>query len=261
LKLDPTVSYDWNYPLQPTESQIKNIACLVKTYDNFNDFKLNSCVEFVGILSQDASLAYVHDEHNMHAGDEEQMHVESSNEAVSQSSKLENSSITSHMVRSSYPPSKVPRLHSIFCIHLNNNNPLLNIHEHYCEQIMTTGIGLVQYCSRSFFILLDLLFVSFLLPTTLDNSTQEQFDNEKCFKKAKSQDYWNKQYENFLLSLNKHECIAYELLSAAEKEAFLDSSHQNLIKLRQELIGFFQELLLGDALAAEYLLMHLISNV
>lgn len=49
-----------NFPLGDVEH---GHACLVKIYDRFDEFKLNDMVEFVGILSQDPSLAYEHDEH------------------------------------------------------------------------------------------------------------------------------------------------------------------------------------------------------
>ena len=52
-----------NFPLGDNE---QGHACLVKIYDRFDDFKLNDMVEFVGILSQDPSLAYDEDEHDHH---------------------------------------------------------------------------------------------------------------------------------------------------------------------------------------------------
>jgi hypothetical protein len=41
----------------------------------------------------------------------------------------------------------------------------------------------------------------------------------------------------------------------------MDGSNGSLNKLRKELVEALQELLLGDELAAEYLLMHLLSSV
>lgn len=54
-------NWDMNFPLGGEHES--GHACLVKIYDNFDEFKLNDMVEFVGILSQDPSLAYEHDEH------------------------------------------------------------------------------------------------------------------------------------------------------------------------------------------------------
>ena len=53
-------TFNLNFPLPNTNS---NIACLVKTYDDFDNFKINGIYEFVGILSQDPALAYTYDEH------------------------------------------------------------------------------------------------------------------------------------------------------------------------------------------------------
>ena len=54
-----TNPFNLNFPL-PGSS---NVACLVKTYENFDDYKINGMYEFVGVLSQDPSLAYTYDEH------------------------------------------------------------------------------------------------------------------------------------------------------------------------------------------------------
>ena len=43
--------------------------------------------------------------------------------------------------------------------------------------------------------------------------------------------------------------------------ALFENSRTHLLNIRQELISCFQEILLGDVLAAEYLLMHLLSSV
>lgn len=43
--------------------------------------------------------------------------------------------------------------------------------------------------------------------------------------------------------------------------ALIENSRIYFLKLRQELVNCFQEILLGDGLAAEYLLMHLLSTV
>ncbi len=43
---------DLNFPL-PGE---KGPACIVKVYDNADDFKLNDVVEFIGVLSNDPAM-------------------------------------------------------------------------------------------------------------------------------------------------------------------------------------------------------------
>jgi hypothetical protein len=50
-----------NFPLGDEE---QGHACLVKTYDRFDNLKLNDMIEFVGILSQDPSLAYDEDDND-----------------------------------------------------------------------------------------------------------------------------------------------------------------------------------------------------
>lgn len=55
--------------------------------------------------------------------------------------------------------------------------------------------------------------------------------------------YWSRQHAQFLASLSE------------------DGKELQLLTLRNEILACFQEMLLGDALAAEYLLMHLLSRV
>ena len=50
-------------------------------------------------------------------------------------------------------------------------------------------------------------------------------------------------------------------LSPKIDSSLMENSQIYLLKLRQELIYCLQEILLGDTLAAEYLLMHLLSSV
>ena len=48
-----------NFPL----GNEQGVACLVKAYENLDNYKINDMVEFIGVLSHDPALAYVQDEH------------------------------------------------------------------------------------------------------------------------------------------------------------------------------------------------------
>jgi hypothetical protein len=106
------------------QSNETKTACLVKIYENFESFKINDIVEFVGIMSQDPSLAYMHDEHldepalitYPHANENDENTMEIDNQNGEKKSKP----------LSSFPPSLVPRLHCIRAFHLYHNNPLVN---------------------------------------------------------------------------------------------------------------------------------------
>jgi len=194
-----------------TTSNESGHPCLVKVYDNFDNYKINDLVEFIGILSHDPSLAYEHDEHgdSLHHHNFEmserlmstvsleenltEMSVESSNET----SRDNDADKKRHnlQVLSSFPPSLVPRLHCIFSHSLMHNNPFLAKEKTVCGGSKTD--------------------------------------------------------------------IAKEAFWQSQKELFLSGTSESneIINLRQEILACFQEMLLGDALAAEYLLMHLLSTV
>jgi len=109
------------------------LPCLVKIYEDFDSYRINDMVEFIGILSQDPSLAYMHDEHsdsvymsatnqqmtNKNADDVSSMDIDQS--ALK---SLENNN--KKQILSAFPPSLVPRLNSIKSYRLIHNNPLLN---------------------------------------------------------------------------------------------------------------------------------------
>ena len=227
-----------NFPL-PSTSNDNGVACLVKIYDHFDNYKINDIFEFVGVLSQDPSLAYTYDDNvcsisyeqhqkqqeeqiasfskiSLDNNDENSMDTEQTN-ALTQNSlntcncteqdqaNFVNSSLRK-VILSNFPPSLVPRLHCLKAYRLPHDNPLLG---------------------------------------------KNTLVNEK-----ESTKYWKDQYENFLLNLNKE-----SNLNPTIDAVFMEKSYINLSSLRKELVDFFQELLLGDALAAEYLLMHLISSV
>jgi hypothetical protein len=58
-----TFSLSFPLPCENNQTLTNNVACLVKTYDNFDNYKINGIYEFIGILSQDPTLAYTFDEH------------------------------------------------------------------------------------------------------------------------------------------------------------------------------------------------------
>jgi hypothetical protein len=240
-----SIEFNLNFPL-PTPS---GVACLVKIYDNNNDnsseqLKLNEMYEFVGILSQDPSLAYVHDDnascsmeqvHKLQKLQEEQIAEFSKitlqnhdDENMEQSSANgENHTVCScdpatwlgekvakKAILSSFPPSLVPRLHCLRAYRLSHDNPLLSNNKESCVNL----------------------------------------DEEKAYEKDKAK-YWQEQREIFLGGLCVSNKKATEVIDAEQAMSF------QLASLRKEIVGFFQELLLGDSLAAEYLLMNLISNV
>lgn len=81
------------------------------------------------------------------------------------------------------------------------------------------------------------------------NFSNSKASNGKAGEEAsdKSDNYWNKQLDGFISTL--------------KSSSQMGSANDPLCILRKEIIDTLQELLLGDALAAEYLLMHLLSTV
>ncbi|XP_039599622.1 mini-chromosome maintenance complex-binding protein isoform X1 [Polypterus senegalus] len=153
----PTCSppLDLNFPL-PGE---KGPACLVKVYENWENFKVNDIVEVYGVLSVDPALSVLSDHRDdalsmdpMEADEEQRVH--------------------------SPPASLVPRLHAILAHKLKHVNPLV--------------------------------------PASLCTEDGKGF------------------VSNFLT---------------------------DLVTVRAELLGLLTGVLLGDGVAAEYLLLHLISDV
>jgi hypothetical protein len=223
-------------------------------------------VEFIGILSQEPSLAYQHDEHsdssyggfvqinekllnsnsesdNQQQQQHQQMDVEddSINHQLNKCTacKCDNKAKTF----SSFPPSLVPRLHCIKSHHLFHNNPFLN------RERLTDWHG----DSDSF----D--------EKKVTKEEKERADSDLTEQKALI--YWKQQYYMFLNNLlnesnqNEIKMSALKLSPSIDVSLLYDNSKIYLHKLRQEIVDCFQEMLLGDALAAEYLLMHLLSSV
>ena len=153
-----TLEFNLNFPLSCSNEA--GVPCLVKTYENFDNFKLNDTYEFIGILSQDPALAYQYDEHSdgLQAVSQ-QLYQQQQDELMAESFKLnlqENNSMETEQsganntasraasaycyckdedrfkflknpktILSSFPPSLVPRLHCIKAFNLTHNNPLI----------------------------------------------------------------------------------------------------------------------------------------
>ncbi|XP_066535529.1 mini-chromosome maintenance complex-binding protein [Hoplias malabaricus] len=148
---------DLNFPL-PGE---RGPACLVKVYEEWDGFKLNDMLEVFGILSVDPALSLVADD--------------------KEASSLLDPAVCMETVEEqrahSPPASLVPRIHMLYALPLQHNNPLL--------------------------------------PSAVSE----------------------------------------------DKGAFLNGVLSELSSVRAELLSFFTHIFLGDSLAAEYLILHLISTV
>ncbi|XP_070539996.1 mini-chromosome maintenance complex-binding protein-like [Ptychodera flava] len=149
-----TITPNLNFPL-PGE---KGPACLVKVYENFDQFRVNDVIEFIGVLSVDPALATINHHQEVHT-------------LVDPSEEMED---IEERHAHSPPPSLVPRLHAIVVNKLHHCNPLL--------------------------------------PQNIE--------------------------------------------SEETQTVFSDA-----LSVRQDLIAMFQQVLFGDSLAAEYLLLHLVSSV
>ncbi|KAA0717965.1 Mini-chromosome maintenance complex-binding protein [Triplophysa tibetana] len=152
-----TSSLDLNFPL-PGE---KGPACLVKVYEDWDNFKLNDMLEVFGILSVDPALSVIADERE-------------ASSLIDPTDSME--TIEEQRVHSP-PASLVPRLHMLYAQPLVHNNPLLP-----------------------------------------SGATEKKGD-------------------------------------------YISSFLGELPAVRAELLTYLTHLLLGDSLAAEYLILHLISNV
>lgn len=100
----PQAGHDLNFPLQSETGT----ACLVKIYDDIDQFKVNDMVEFIGVLSVDPSLAQFNQENQL-----EEFGVGGYQPPIEE--------INAHAP----PPSLVPRLHAVLSRKLYHNNPLL----------------------------------------------------------------------------------------------------------------------------------------
>jgi hypothetical protein len=130
-----------------------------------------------------------------------------------------------NLILSDYPPSLVPRIHCIKATRLIHNNPLLS---NYMQPINLQ----------------------------LDQKEKEVVDDSLNF------EYWNSQLNSFLIHLIHDPTLINSQNIIVNNDTQLKSKAQiSLMKLRKDIIAMFEDLLLGDNLAAEYLLMHLLSHV
>jgi hypothetical protein len=135
---------------------------------------------------------------------------------------------TKTTIVSSYPPSLIPRLHCIMAKRLLHNNPFL-----------------VQNRIKP------------------DSNAPNKDEDKKMDDADFNSNYWNSQFNTFLIDLINDPSLVNnnDYISVIDDTCLSSKAQMNLMKLRKEIISIFQELLLGDNLAAEYLLMHLLSNV
>lgn len=124
-------------------------------------------------------------------------------------------------ILSAFPPSLVPRLHCIKSFNLCHNNPLIE------------------------------------LPIR-DQELNEDTNENKDKMKDEMQTYWKNELIKFVGDISM---LDLGSLNLNIDQAITESKTIYLNNLRKEIINLFQEILLGDALAAEYLLMYLISSV
>ena len=104
-----------------------------------------------------------------------------------------------------------------------------------------------------------LFCLEYLKEETIADTTEETKESEKINKKAHFEA--RKRYWENELKIFKENLLKTTNLNERAQVNPLNKEKSVIYELRLELISLFQELLLGDALAAEYLLMNLISSV
>ena len=129
------------------------------------------------------------------------------------------------MILSQFPPSLVPRLHAIKVVNLVHVNPL--IHR-------------------------DLT-----LPVEHEKESKE---SKNSFASVNAK-YWNTELDAFFRHLINDPSATNNCKSIVNDSVLFSNAQMHLYKLRKEIINIFQQLLLDDGLAAEYLLMHFLSNM
>merc|ERR1712127_383536 len=139
-------------------------------------------------------------------------------------------------VVSSFPPSLVPRLHCIKSFNLMHSNPLFRVFQKETETKTTKEKNSDEKAEQ------------------MMESNEKNHNNHNKKEEETSEKFWTTEYRTFLSTLHSSP-------PSIDSPSLVDNSQVHLIKLRQEIIGVFMEMLLGDALAAEYLLMHLLSQV
>ncbi|PIO27068.1 hypothetical protein AB205_0193130, partial [Aquarana catesbeiana] len=177
---------DLNFPL-PEE---KGPACLVKVYENWDNFKVNDVLEVYGMLLVEPSLSFINEDRDSLAA---------CLDPAESMDTLEEQRVHSP------PTSLVPRIHAIIVQKLHHINPLM--------------------------------------PSTVcETDESKQCESSFCCGITP------------FMSLHLPSLSSLSLTGLASFMAELSS-------VRSELLGFLTHALLGDGLAAEYLIFHLISTV
>ena len=220
-----------NFPLNKNEN---GSACLVKIYDDSDKYKINDLVEFIGIFNQDPSLAYQQDEHRTDS-------LEVEHDLKTQEFKI-------------HKEKKVEdeNHHLYKCTEMDIT--ITKVTEHSKKYILSEyPPSLVPriHCITSFNLLSN-------NPLIRRDSKLEYNEEMQIDQGEKSCDYWTLEYKQFLRNLLKE---SNKNIDNIDDSILFDQSQIYLNKLRNEIILMFQELLLGDSLAAEYLLMYLLSSV
>lgn len=220
-----------NFPLNKNEN---GSACLVKIYEDSDKYKINDLVEFIGIFNQDPSLAYQQDEHRTDS-------LEVEHDRKTQEFKI-------------HKEKKIEDENHHLCKCTEMDIHITKVTEHSKKYILSEfPPSLVPriHCIYSF----NLLSNNPLLRRDTKIEKEEEMQADKT---DKNDEYWSMEYTQFLRDLLKESNTNWETI---DDSILFDQSQIYLNKLRNEIILMFQELLLGDALAAEYLLMHLLSSV
>lgn len=121
-RVQPPERQQFNNSTSSTASSIQlntplnehGVTCSVRVYDNFEKFKLNDLVEFVGILSIDPQLAFSND-----------FDKQRSSMLNEESNQMEANNLNNQFQETNLPSSLVPRLHCIKAFQLKHNNSLV----------------------------------------------------------------------------------------------------------------------------------------
>lgn len=124
-----TNEYLINSPIHDRPSK----ACIVKIYEDFDKFRLNTIVDVIGFLSVDPAL-------------------DGSNFKLSEFEDL------NEVIATNPPPSLIPRIHAVYINELNHSNPLLNEINSYNDNIFNTEENKLEIYKDIHLILTQILF-------------------------------------------------------------------------------------------------------
>ncbi len=243
--------FNLNFPLGTINES--GTPCLVKIYDDIDTFKINDMVEFVGILSHDPALAYMYDEHYDYSPEFEGYEIVSEQEKDTKETvkmDLHEACDEKMQIEDKKQEQKVAKSSE----HHQHNHVDINVtkvHIKHNKKMVLSAFppSLVPrlHCLKAFFLNHDnpLVAKDLRWENVEEKAKNEQQDSNNA--------YWNQQCEQFFRDL----CGANKI----DEQNLHANAQIEIMKLRREIINIFTELLLGDALAAEYLLMHLMSHV